>query len=127
MWHRKITIAFCMLCVSPYGWGSVEEGMWILPVATSCLAQYPEMSDIRLGALLAKATRVQPKIDRAKAVFASNPWQGKSLCNELMQAKHDPQRDDQEYFDSMRVRHLAALKSLAERLPEEWTLSKQSQ
>jgi hypothetical protein len=68
---------------------------------------------------------MQPKIDRAKAVFASNPWSGKALCDELMEVKHDPQRDDQKYFDNMRVRHLEALKALAERLPEEWIFQSQ--
>jgi hypothetical protein len=97
--------------------------MWILPAATACLAQYPDLSNSRLGTRLADAPQVQEHINQAKAVFASNPWPGRALCDELMHDKPDPQRDDRAYFNDMRDRHLNALKGLAERFPGGWSFS----
>lgn len=120
MLHRQIIFALLALCVPAAGWSSETDGLWILPAATACLAQYPELSDTRLGKSLAKAPQIQDHIDRAKAVFASNPWSGRALCDELMHDKPDPQRDDRAFFSDMRVRHTTVLKVLADRLPDGW-------
>lgn len=127
MWRRKITIALCILCVSVCGWSSGNDDLWILPAATACVAQYPELSSTRLGTSLVNAPQVKQHIHRAKAVFASNPWPGAALCDELMHDKPDPQRDDRAHFNNMRDRHLGALKALAERLPDGWSFSKPPQ
>lgn len=127
MWRRKLTIALCTLCVSAPGWSSGNDDLWILPAATACVAQYPEFSSTRLGASLVNAPLVQQHINRAKAVFASNPWPGRAHCDELMHDKPDRQRDDRTHFNNMRDRHLDALKALAERFPEGWSFSKPGQ
>lgn len=127
MRHRKLTIALCTFCVCASSWSSGNDGLWILPAATACLAQYPDLSNTRLGKSLVNAPQVQEHINRAKAVFASNPWPGRALCDELMHDKPDPQRDDRAYFNDMRDRHLNALKALAERLPDGWSFSRPRQ
>ena len=124
---HKITIAFCALCVSAPGWSAGDDDLWILPTAIACLAQYPELSNTRLGTNLINAPKVQQHINKAKAVLASHPWQGRALCDELMPMKRDPQRDDQMYLNSMRDRHLDTLKALAERFPDGWSFSQQPQ
>ena len=122
---HKITIAFCTLCVSASCWSSEDGDLWILPTAIACLAQYPELSNTRLGTSLINSPKIQQHINKAKAVLASNPWRGRALCDELMPMKRDPQRDDQTYLNNMRDRHVGTLKALAERLPDGWSLLQQ--
>lgn len=120
MRHPKMAFVFCTLCISAPVWSSGDDGLWILPAATACLAQYPELSTTRLGTSLANAAPIQVHINRAKAVFASNPWSGRGLCNELIHDKTDPHRDDKAYFNDVHDRHSDELKALAERLPDGW-------
>jgi hypothetical protein len=122
---HKITIAFCALCVSAPSWSFGDNDLWILPTAIACLAQYPELSNTRLGTNLINSDKLQQHINKAKAVLASNPWQGRALCDELMPMKRDPQRDDQTYLNNMRDRHLDTLKALTERFPDGWSFSQQ--
>ncbi|MQA21608.1 hypothetical protein GEV01_18990 [Rugamonas sp. FT103W] len=123
MRRHKITIALCALFVSAPGWSSEDDDLWILPTVIACVAQYPELSNTRLGTSLVNSPKLQQHLDRAKAVLVSKPWQGRALCDELMHVKRDPQRDDQTYFNNMRDRHLDALKALAERFPYGWSFS----
>jgi hypothetical protein len=123
MRRHTITIALCALCVSAPGRSAGNDDLWILPAAIACVAQYPELSSTRLGTSLVNAPKVQQDINKAKAVFASNPWQGAALCNELMHDKPDPGRDDRAHFNNLRDRHLDALKALAERFPNGWSFS----
>lgn len=127
MLRRKIAIVLCTICVSSPTWSSEDEDLWFLPTAVSCIAQYPELANTRLGASLVNAPRVQQHIQKAKAVFATEPWEGRALCDELMHDKPDPNRDDRAYFNHMRDRHLDALKALAKRFPEGWSFSSSSQ
>lgn len=67
-----------------------------------------------------QAPQLAQQIGAAKAAFASRPWQGKGLCNELMH--EDPTREPQDkgHFDKMREKHIDALTSLVERFPQLW-------
>lgn len=127
MLRRKIAIVLCTVCMPSPGWGSGDEDLWFLPAAVSCIAQYPELSSTRLGTILVNAPQVQQHIEKAKAVFASDPWDGRALCDELMHDMPDPKRDDRMYFNNMRDRHLDELKALAKRFPDGWSFSKPPQ
>jgi hypothetical protein len=120
---RKIAIVLCTMCLSSPALSSGDEDLWFLPTAVSCIAQYPELANTRLGTILVNAPQVQKHIQRAKAVFAIDPWDGRALCDELMHDKPDPNRDDRAYFNKMRDRHLDALKALVKRFPEGWSFS----
>ena len=124
MLRPKIAVVSCMLCLSSSGWSSGDDDLWILPAAVACIAQYPELSSTHLGTIIVKAPQFQRHIDRAKAAFATDPWAGGALCDELMHDKPDPRRDDRAHFNNMRDRHRNALKALAGRFPDGWSFSK---
>lgn len=123
----KIFIVLCTVCMPSSSWGSGNEDLWFLPTAVSCIAQYPELSSTRLGTILMNTPQVQQHIERAKVVFASDPWDGRALCDELMRDMPDPKRDDRTYFNNMRDRHLDELKALVKRFPDGWSFSKPPQ
>jgi hypothetical protein len=120
MRRHKITIALVTLLASAPAWSSGDGDLWILPVAVACVAQYPELSSTQLGTVLQQAPQLAPQISAAKAAFASHPWQGKALCDELMHEDLTRQPEDKGHFDKMREKHIDAFRSLVEQFPQLW-------
>jgi hypothetical protein len=117
---HKTTIALFALFASAPALSSGDGDLWVFPVAVACVAQYPELSTTALGAELLKAPQLSHQIGAAKAAFASRPWPGKGLCDELMHEDPQQQVKDKFHFDKMREKHIDALRSLVEQFPQLW-------
>jgi len=120
MRRHNVAIALATLLTSVPAWSSGDGDLWILPVAVACVAQYPELSSTPLGGGLSKAPEVAPQISAAKAAFASRPWKGKELCDELMHEDPRHQSEDSAHFDKMREKHIDAFRALVEQFPQLW-------
>lgn len=117
---QKMTVALVALLASAPAWSSGDGDLWILPVAVACVAQYPDLAGTPLGTSLTQAPQLAPQISAAKSAFASKPWQGKALCDELMHEDLTRQNEDKGHFDKMREKHIDAFRSLVEQFPQLW-------
>lgn len=66
-----MAIALVTLLASAPAWSSGDGDLWIFPVASACMAQYPELSSTQLGTALQQAPQIAAHISAAKAAFAS--------------------------------------------------------
>jgi len=120
MRRHCLSLALLGIFISVPAWSAGDGDLWILPAAVACVAQYPELSSTDLGSKLMKAPQAAQQVDAAKAAFATRPWPGRALCDELMHLDPHAQHVDQAYFDKLREKHLDALSALQERLPAFW-------
>ena len=127
MRRQTMAIALAALFASAPAWSSGDGDLWILPVAVACVSQYPDLSSTQLGTSLVQAPQLAPQISAAKAAFASHPWQGKALCEELMHEDLTRQNEDKGHFDKMREKHIDAFRSLVEQFPQLWAAPEAAQ
>ena len=120
MRRQNMIIALFALSTSAPAWSAGDGDLWILPAAVACVAQYPELSSTYLGTALLKAPQLAPQISAAKEAFASRPWPGKGLCDELMHEDPNQQHGDKAHFDKMREKHIDAIRALVEQFPQLW-------
>ena len=74
-----------------------------------------------------KALQAAAQVGAAKAAFAARPWQGRALCDELMDLDPHAPPVDKAYFDKLHDKHIDALSALQERIPEFWGASEAAQ